>query len=287
MIRNFLFSNSYKEAAGLKLKWKTIVEEIPEEFQDPITFDLINDPIFTTEYAHIFDKNTLDNISKSQVEFLCPLTRANLKESVLNTEEKKIIVAPNIKMIIKKYLDSQKKLLKEISKVNSYALNNELKEENLNTQPIKNKMDKKIEEHDQKTKEYIQEYKDACFALTAQQIQHIKNRLMLDITEKRHLQWWHEHYPRCCDLGLVTVKHKTNTFKISAKVYEVLLIANKSYKRVSEFYAAIESTKKNPKVGMINRFFGNTVKSRMLLDVSNDFRTLDLSWALLSNTHFS
>jgi hypothetical protein len=282
---SFLTSHS-ETVKPIKNAWKeAVLEMLPNELRDPIALDILEEPVFTTENGDVFSKTTLDSHFKAQKEIkrndncdlLCPLTRANLKESDLKFVEKKIVRAPLLANIIACYIKERDSVIKYIEDISSKELASEIKKPEMVYRKHHSGVKKKMKHHKEFIQKCVKEFKSVCRVMTFQQIELIKSRLMLDINNETHLKWWSE--PKgCCGLGLIKVQHKNKSYMLSKRVYELLIMANKGYNRVSDFYRAIDQVKKSSELSHWNQFWGKTTKSEMVLKPDISYQKLDLSW---------
>lgn len=285
---SFLTSHS-GTVKPIKNAWKeAVLEMLPNELRDPITLDILEEPVFTTEKGHVFSKKTLDSHFKAQKELkrndscdlLCPLTRVSLKESDLKFAEKKIVPAPLLANLIACYIKERDCVIKYIEGISSKELASEIKKPEMVYRKHHSDVKKKIQYHKELTKKCVTEFESICRMMTFQQIELIKSRLMLDINNEAHLKWWSES-KGCCGLGMIKVQHKNKHYILSKRVYELLITAKKDYVRVSDFYRAIEQVKKSSQLSHWNQFWGKTTKSEMILKPDISYEKLDLSWVKL------
>lgn len=216
-----------------------ILEDIPRDFINFFDEELIINPVMTKS-GHIFEQKSIEKWLKDNPT--SPLTREPLSKEEL-------VSAPRLKDILNEFKSDQEEMLEKISTIQS------LREETM----IRNTM----EQFSKRVKNYVKQFEIAKNELLEQIIiRSTKNKLFLDINIPEHLDFWNEQ-KRCLDVGLVKVQHKKQRFRLSHPVHNVLMAANREYKRVSEFQNAIKQAQTED-VGCWANFWGETEKSKKI-----------------------
>lgn len=241
------------ELALLKKKLVNEIEDtIPQDFIDSFTEELIQEPVLT-EMGHVFERSSVERWIEDRGN--CPLTRERLTKEEL-------IAAPGIEQVLTEFKTVLNSMFKEIDALKM------LDEEILAQKSGKYKLVIEM---------YSYMFTAEKNVLTQCHIQTIKDESHLNINKIADLQYWGEQ-DQCLNLGLIKVTCGTHSFYLAPSIYEVLIAADKSYSRITDFRRALQVAQ-GKKMSCWANFWGNTSHTQQMLhqDFSNKHQSHRLS----------